>query len=118
MLCIYSDKLLHWKTLYTHKGRLFTKGIPIPGKGGLYIETGPWSCAAPIHGRIDAQLTILLMPRVSLFWAVKCYFLALAKSEIKAIINIGNHLLLQQLIITLHRAHFTTVSKFNPRMNK
>ena len=26
----------------SHDRLIFNMGIPIPGKGGLYIETGPW----------------------------------------------------------------------------
>ena len=32
---------------------IFNMGIPIPGKDGLYIETGPWS---PIQYKDDVLL--------------------------------------------------------------
>ena len=32
-----------WKIRLSHNRLIFNMGIPIPGKDGLYIETGPWS---------------------------------------------------------------------------
>ena len=37
---------------------IFNMGIPIPGKDGLYIETGPWihPSLAPSHQYMDGLL--------------------------------------------------------------
>ena len=39
--------------------KIFNIGIPIPGKDGLYIETGPWSLRAIILAVEDKRVTAL-----------------------------------------------------------
>ena len=42
-------------------GRLiFNMGIPIPGKDGLYIETGPWISCSPLCGLIVISLLVVI----------------------------------------------------------
>ena len=50
-----SDFKLTTDTPYLTDRLIFNIGIPIPGKDGLYIETGPWRCDWNIPGEIDQR---------------------------------------------------------------
>ena len=39
----YQDRITMLKIRRSHDRLIFNKGIPIPGKVGLYIATGPWT---------------------------------------------------------------------------
>ena len=42
----------------SHDRLIFTMGIPIPGKDGLYIETGPWWCTFGLYLAIPSEFNI------------------------------------------------------------
>ena len=56
-------------------GRLiFNMGIPIPGKDGLYIETGPWLLLAGLGSTPNIHLIMFLVWSVLYWYVFHCLF--------------------------------------------